>query len=619
MRQQFAVQQLAVQQLEPRCLLAGDLVASGGLIATGDGLDAVPPPAVFGALYRPDTGNITLGTFALLDPVNHIADPTPLAVPLPGITSVYVLSPTQSLDGTPAVLPPQPGGTGSQSGIYLTVINNSTTFGWYPRPTGGLYSEIAAVYATGGANPLTLFGPAQSSWNFGNVASTGLNVFSDFTTDEAYLRGSGNLPGHLPVIFAGQVLGSSAPIFTHQATVPGIPAGVTGTAGNSQVSLSWTAPASTGGAAITDYVVQYSIDAGSTWTTVADGTSATTSATVSGLTNDTAYRFRVAAANGIGTGRFSAISDVLTPSRPAPKPDGIDLDGDSRADLLWVHDSGLAVGWLMNPSTGFAGSRPLGGDPDWALEAAADLNGNGVADLLWRHLPTGSTILWIMGADGSITSATAIGGDLEWSIEATGDFDGDGRHDIIWRHAPTGFNILWLMDGTTTKSSGSIGGGADWRLAPTSDRFDSDGDGTTDLIWRHASGAHVLWRMDGLTVRSAQGIGGDLAWSLVASGDFDGDGRGDLLWRHTSGVVVQWLMNDGAVRETRAIGGDPTWSVVATGDFNGNRRSDIFWRHVSGITVVALMNGLDTLSVQGVGGDASWRLFVNTPRGNPIA
>jgi hypothetical protein len=306
----------------------------------------------------------------------------------------------------------------------------------------------------------------------------------------------------------------------------------------------------------------------------------------------------------------------------------VDMNADGQNDLLWIHDSGVVVGWQMKSAFELMQSRSLGGSGDWSLEAALDVDGNRVADLLWRHLPTGSTILWVMRSDGGIASSKAIGGDRDWFIEATGDYDGDGREDIIWRHAPSGINVMWLMNGPNVKAAASIGGGADWRLAgggsewelPTASfRFDSDGDGKTDLIWRHSSGASVLWRMNGLSVRSTRAIGGDLGWTLVGTGDFDGDGRGDLLWRHSwSGVVVSWLMNDGTVKASRAVGGSVDWSVVHTADHNRDGRSDIFWRHWSGLTVVSLMNGLDASAVQGVGGDATWRLFSGPPRRNAI-
>ena len=100
--------------------------------------------------------------------------------------------------------------------------------------------------------------------------------------------------------------------------LPGAPTGVSGTAGNAQVSLTWTAPTSTGGSAITDYTVQYSSNSGSSWTTFSRADSSATSATVTGLTNGTAYTFRVAAVTALGAGAYSSASSSVTPSSFSP-------------------------------------------------------------------------------------------------------------------------------------------------------------------------------------------------------------------------------------------------------------------------------------------------------------
>jgi titin len=98
---------------------------------------------------------------------------------------------------------------------------------------------------------------------------------------------------------------------------PGAPTSVTATAGNTQVSLSWTAPTGViSQSPVNDYVVQFSSNSGSTWTMFGDGTSAATSTTVTGLTNGTAYVFRVAAVNGVGTGSYSSASSSVTPAAP---------------------------------------------------------------------------------------------------------------------------------------------------------------------------------------------------------------------------------------------------------------------------------------------------------------
>ncbi|MCU1551315.1 MAG: hypothetical protein JWR36_1875 [Glaciihabitans sp.] len=89
-------------------------------------------------------------------------------------------------------------------------------------------------------------------------------------------------------------------------TVPGAPSGLTPTSASSAVSLSWVPPTITGGVAISDYLVEYRIGGTTTWSAFPHPASTATNANVSGLTNGTAYDFRVSAVNSVGTGPPSA-------------------------------------------------------------------------------------------------------------------------------------------------------------------------------------------------------------------------------------------------------------------------------------------------------------------------
>ena len=87
---------------------------------------------------------------------------------------------------------------------------------------------------------------------------------------------------------------------------PGAPTGLTPVAGFNKVTLTWTAPTSDGGSAITDYVVQYGVTATPVvWSTV-PGESTATTAVVAGLTNGTGYSFRVATQNAIGQSAYTS-------------------------------------------------------------------------------------------------------------------------------------------------------------------------------------------------------------------------------------------------------------------------------------------------------------------------
>jgi hypothetical protein len=98
------------------------------------------------------------------------------------------------------------------------------------------------------------------------------------------------------------------------ATVPGAPTGVTAVPGEGTVSLTWTAPSSNGGQAITGYVVTPYV--GATPQPAQTFTSPATAQTVTGLGEDT-YTFKVAAVNSVGTGPQSAASSSVTPGAGA--------------------------------------------------------------------------------------------------------------------------------------------------------------------------------------------------------------------------------------------------------------------------------------------------------------
>ncbi|MFM8600882.1 MAG: S8 family serine peptidase [Actinomycetota bacterium] len=130
-------------------------------------------------------------------------------------------------------------------------------------------------------------------------------------------------------------------------SAPSAPGSLSAVAGNAQVQLSWPPPSFDGGAAVTDYVVEFSTD-GTTWSVFDDGISASRAANVTGLTNGVTHRFRVSAVNTVGTGAPSPVA-AATPVVPgtATAPQGLSgTAGRQVAGLYWsapLSNGGSAV------------------------------------------------------------------------------------------------------------------------------------------------------------------------------------------------------------------------------------------------------------------------------------
>ncbi|MCM2526949.1 Ig-like domain-containing protein [Shewanella algae] len=221
-----------------------------------------------------------------------------------------------------------PGGiTANGAGSPLTVSGLSN---------GTDYSFIVSASNTAGTGPAsspsnTVTPKANQSISFSNpgaqsfgttptltaTASSGLTpVFSSSTTGVCTITASGTLtfvttgncsidadqPGDSSYNAAPTVTQS----FTVNAVVPGAPTSVSAVASDASATVSFSAPASTGGAAISSYTVTSS-PGGLT------ASGAGSPLTVSGLSNGTGYSFTVSASNTAGTGPASSPSNTVTP------------------------------------------------------------------------------------------------------------------------------------------------------------------------------------------------------------------------------------------------------------------------------------------------------------------
>ncbi|MES2623108.1 MAG: LamG-like jellyroll fold domain-containing protein [Patescibacteria group bacterium] len=86
--------------------------------------------------------------------------------------------------------------------------------------------------------------------------------------------------------------------------IPNRPGNVRTRSSQGAVTVSWDAPLDNG-SVITDYIIEFKRVIDNVWTVAPDGVRATTTATISGLTDAVPYHFRVSAVNSLGTSTAS--------------------------------------------------------------------------------------------------------------------------------------------------------------------------------------------------------------------------------------------------------------------------------------------------------------------------
>jgi hypothetical protein len=211
-----------------------------------------------------------------------------------------------------AIVPTVPGAPGS---VAASANNGSATV-TFTAPSNGnsAITSYTATFSAGGSqsgagSPITISGLTNGV--AGTISVTATNGVG---------TGAAGGPSNSVTPSAG-------------LTVPGAPTIGTATAGNGQATVTFAAPGSNGGSAITSYTAT----ANSGGFTAAGAGSPLT---VTGLANGTAYTFTVTATNAIGTGAASGASNSATPSVAST----LVMYADGVLDARWPHSYDYSYG-----------------------------------------------------------------------------------------------------------------------------------------------------------------------------------------------------------------------------------------------------------------------------------
>lgn len=422
-----------------------------------------------------------------------------------------------------------------------------------------------------GGSPVTSYtvtsnGVPASSGSCTNVGTTGC-TFTGLTNGTPYTF----------TVVATNIVGNSVPSDPSgsltPATTPGAPTAVNATAGNAQAVLTWTAPASNGGLPI----VYTATSTPAVATPAACNGIGATGCTFTGLSNGTAYTFKVFATNAVGSGPDSAASNSVTPASVPDAPTAVTgMPGNTQATISWaapLSDGGTPItGYsvtsspvvsppaactgTLNLSCVFTGltnetnytftvtaTNSIGAGPGAATGAVTptpplyvtsflprvDFSTNGGGSWTQRLLPSSNilqssyfdsnTHTWYGASTlGSILTSTDDG--VNWTLHATG-FPSQAASIFVSGNT-------WYALGSNNELRSSTDGGVTWNVLPALPAASSPKSifisGTTIFLGQRVNGLGSLisystdggatWTSNILSSSAANGV-----TSLVADGN----------------------------------------------------------------------------------------------------
>jgi hypothetical protein len=218
---------------------------------------------------------------------------------------------------------------------------------------------------------------------------------------------------------------------------------------------------------------------------------------------------------------------ATSPVPPKQSKPLADLKGDGNPDFVFQNSVGQVYAWFLDGSGkpvnfgtggGLSGSGYLYGGslPGWQLAGVADVNGDGIPDLVFQNTGSGQVYAFFLDGSGASVnfdtgaglrgSGYLYGGSLPgWQLAGVADVNGDGFPDLVFQNTGSGQVYAFFLDGSGASANFGTGGGL--------------------------KGTGYLY-------------GGSLpGWQLVSVGDVNGDGNADLMFQNGAGQIYAWFLD----------------------------------------------------------------------------
>jgi len=325
--------------------------------------------------------------------------------------------------------------------------------------------------------------------------------------------------------------------------------------------------------------------------------------------------------------------------------------GGAGGGLLFENANGVYTEWQVSGANVVKGIT-LGAAPaGFVYAGVADINGDGLSDVLFHNPQTGQYLAWFMSATGYSSSAVVCTPGVYETLVGAGTFTYYAAQDLIFENTLTGVltnyafingSLAWAVDiaavgpywsvarspfahpvappptvfftdpagdvATWTVPQAVVTGGAVFPNANSGWSFvagaDFYGQGQPDALLQNAAGQLAIWQTNGSQIIGGGNIGSPGGtWKYAGTGDFNGDGCADILFEDASGNYTAWLMNGTSIIGGASLGNPGAGETLAgIGDLTGSGTSDLVFVNASGQWEVWFIANDNFVSVATIGG-----------------